>query len=164
MTGPRLSAVQKEMLIACYQARDMPEIQDLAVELCGFSKAYRGVWFRPELLAPEELKRYRTMRNSVARNIRSLFQKGYVDMGNEETYGEGIKGFHRRMWETKKNPKYWLGEKSPEFIEREIAYSEEIMNTRDYDYAKELLKGKVRTVGLTEEGVKIVRRLLGESE
>ena len=39
-----------------------------------------------------------------------------------------------------------------EFIEREIAFSKELMETQDFAFAKEQLDKKVETVGLTEEG------------
>ena len=152
MAKVRVNEMQERILRYCAEQGGMVGIVDMAVAFCEFRSSYSGRWFDENLLSPRELAQYKKVKSAVSRAIVSLFKKGLADVGNEDTFDEGIKQFHRRLYEAKQNPKYFLGERSPEFIEREIAFSKELMETRDFAFAKEQLDKKVETVGLTEDG------------
>ena len=152
MARVRVNEMQERILRYCAEQGRMVDIVDMTVAFCAFRRAYSGRWFDEKLLSPRELEQYKRVKSAVSRAIVSLFKKGFVDVGNEDTFDEGIKQLHRRLYEAKQNPKYFLGEGSPEFIERDIAFSKELMETRDFAFAKEQLERKVETVGLTEEG------------
>jgi len=154
-----LSALEQQFLTYCYKRREMVEPEELAVALSGLVEGRRVLWFDARTLKAAERKRYNTFRSRVSRCIRTLFEKGYVDIGNEDTYGEGIKRYYHRIWEAQQKKSYWLGEGSPEFVERTIAFSKELMETTDYDFAKQELGGKIEWVGLTEEGTKKAKEL-----
>jgi len=152
MAKVRVNEMQERILRYCAEQGGMVDIVEMAVDFCAFRRSYSGRWFDENLLSPRERVQYKKVKSAVSRGIVSLFKKGLVDVGNEDTFDEGIRQFHRRLYEAKQNPKYFLGEGSPEFIEREIAFSKELMETRDFAFAKEQLDKRVETVGLTEEG------------
>ena len=154
-----LSDHEKKILQYCYRRREMVERKELVVYVSGLAEGHRIQWFDERWLRPEEKRIYTRVRSAVSRSLRILFEQGYIDIGNEGTYGEGIKTYYRRIWKAQQNKSYWLGEYSPEFIERTIAFSKEIMETKDFDFAKEQLGGKIELVGLTEEGVAKAREL-----
>lgn len=155
-----LSALEKQFLGYCYKRRERVEPKELTAALSGLAEGHRVLWFDARALRAEERKRYNAFRSRVSTCIRKLFERGYVDIGNEHTtYGEGIKRTYRRIWEAQQKKSYWLGEGSPEFVERTIAFSKELMETTDYDFAKQELGGKIEYVGLTEEGMKKAKEL-----
>jgi len=158
-----LSALEKQFLTYCYKRREIVAPEELAASLSGLAEGRRVLWFDARSLKAEERKRYNTFRSRVSRCIRTLFEKGYVDIGNEGTYGEGIKRYYRRIWEAQQKKSYWLGEGSPEFVERTISFSKELMETTDFDFAKQELGGKIEWVGLTEEGMKKAKELASPS-
>ena len=158
-----LSTLEQQFLAYCYKRRDMVAPEELAAALSGLAEGRRALWFDARTLKVEERKRYKAFRSRVSRCIRTLFEKGYVDIGNEDTYGEGIKRYYRRIWEVQQKKSYWLGEGSPEFVERTISFSKELMETTDYDFAKQELGGKIEWVGLTEEGTKQASALASPS-
>ena len=149
-----LNALEKQFLTYCGKRGEMVAPEELAAVLSGWAEGRRALWFDPRTLKPEERKRYKSFRGRVSRCIRTLFEKGYADIGNEDTYGEGIKRHYARIWEAQQKKSYWLGEGSPEFVERTIAFSKELMETTDFEFAKQELGGKIEWVGLTGEGMK----------
>ena len=154
-----LNALEKQFLTYCGKRGEMVAPEELAAVLSGLAEGRRALWFDPKTLKAEERKRYKSFRGRVSRCIRTLFEKGYADIGNEDTYGEGIKRYYARIWEAQQKKSYWLGEGSPEFVERTIAFSKELMETTDFDFAKQELGGRIEWVGLTEEGMKKAKEL-----
>lgn len=149
-----LSAMEKQFLAYCEKRGEMVAPEELAVVLSGLAEGSRALWFDVRTLKAEERKRYKSFRSRISRCVRTLFEKGYVDIGNEGTYGEGIKRYYARIWEAQQQKSFWLGEASPEFVERTIAFSKELMETTDFAFARKELGGKIEWVGLTEEGMK----------
>ena len=158
-----LSALEKQFLAYCYKRGEMVASEELAGVLSGLAEGRRVLWFDPKTLKAEERKRYKSFRSRISRCMRTLFEKGYVDIGNKDTYGEGIRRYYARIWEAQQNKSYWIGEGSPEFVERTIAFSKELMETTDFNFAKQELGGKIEWVGLTGEGMKKAKELVSPS-
>jgi hypothetical protein len=131
------------------------EINDLIGEIAELPRSLLGQWFDERLLDPEQRRAHHQAERCVRRVIRQLFERGLVDVGNDATYGEGVRRFHRRMWEAQQDPGYWKQKEatpSAEQLERSMALHQELMETRKFSVAREALRGDVRTVGLTAVG------------
>ncbi len=158
-----LNALEKQFLLYCCKRGEMVAPEELAAVLSGLAEGCRVLWFDVSMLKAEERKCYKSFRSRISRCMRTLFEKGYVDIGNEDTYGEGIKQYYARIWEAQQKKSYWLGERSPEFVERTIAFSKELMKTTDFVFARQELGGKIEWVGLTGEGMKKAKELASPS-
>jgi len=169
MTGHEHSGVQEDsrgqldpiegkiLLILAGRVEEMVPLVDITTDLAGLPDHLRGQWFERKLLTPSQAAAWEEARKQVRRAVRSLFRKGFIDVGREDAFPEGFCRHHAEVIRALQNHPAWKGDtdiskRSVAAIENEIRARIPWAVARDLAAVQKQMGGPVDIVGITSSG------------
>ncbi len=154
----RLDPVEEKiLLLLAGRAEDMVPLVDITTDLAGLPDHLRGQWFDKKLLTPSQVAAWEEALKQVRRAVRSLFRKGFIDVGREDEFPEGFCRHHAEVIRARQNHPAWKGDtdtskRSVAGIESEIRARMPWADARDLTAVQKQMDGPVDIVGITSSG------------